>query len=122
MQTSETRKGSVNTMTSSLPAGDAVTTNDSADPALDEDAPPATGLEPDTATNAAGQGEVSASTDVPPTPNQNDEQTSATTTLDGPALENDEMRRGTEDLVSSEEKLAEARDYGDELTAKTLPS
>ena len=110
-------------MTSNLPAGDAVTPNDSAGPALGEDAPPATGLEPDTAADAAGKGKASASADVAPTPDSADGQPPPThTTLSGPALENDEMRRGTEDLLSSEEKLAEAREFGDDVAARTRPS
>jgi hypothetical protein len=103
-------------MTSSLPAGDAVTTNDPADPALDEDAPTATGLEPDTAANAPGEGEASGSADVANTADRDDGRPrDPHTTLDGPALENDEIRRGTEDLLSSEEKLAEAKEYRDEV-------
>jgi hypothetical protein len=110
-------------MTSNLPAGDAVTTDDSADPALDEDAPAATGVGPDAPSNAPGEREVSGSADVANTADQDDGRPPvAHTTLDGPALENDEMRRGTEDLLSSEEKLAEAKEYRDEVAAKTPPT
>jgi len=107
-------------MTSSMPPGDAVTTDDSADAALDEDAPPATGLEPDTAADAPGEGGASA--DVAPTPDQDGQPQAVPTTLVGPALENVEMRRGTEDLQSSEEKLAQAKEYADAVAAKTLPT
>ena len=41
---------------------------------------------------------------------------SARTELDGPALENDEMRRATDDLRSSEDKSAQARDFAEQLS------
>lgn len=43
------------------------------------------------------------------------------TVLDGPALENEEMRRGTEDLRSSQDKTAQARDFADDVARKTEP-
>jgi hypothetical protein len=45
----------------------------------------------------------------------------AKTVLDGPALENEEMRRGTEDLRSSQDKIAQAREFADEVARKTEP-
>ncbi len=41
--------------------------------------------------------------------------------LDGPALENDEMRRGTDDLQASEDSIAEAREYAADVRSHTLP-
>ena len=41
--------------------------------------------------------------------------------LDGPAEENDEMRRGTSDLQSSQEKSAEAKEIAADLRGSTLP-
>ena len=75
--------------------------------ALDDDAAPDTGLEE--------QG-VAGSADVEPT-NQPDQPV----VVDGPAAENDEMRRGTSDLQSSTEKSAEAREIFNELQRKVLP-
>ena len=43
------------------------------------------------------------------------------TVLDGPALENEEMRKGTEDLRSSEDKVAQAREFADEVARRTEP-
>jgi hypothetical protein len=84
--------------------------------ALDDDAAPDTGLEPDTATDAVGEQGVAGSADVEPT-NQPDQPV----VVDGPAAENDEMRRGTSDLQSSTEKSAEAREIFNDLQRKVLP-
>lgn len=46
---------------------------------------------------------------------------SGRTVLDGPALENEEMLRGTEDLRSSEDKVAQAREYADKVARRTEP-
>lgn len=56
-------------------------------------------------------------------PNDSGDTPSATgkTVLDGPALENEEMRRGTEELRSSEEKIAQAREFSDEVARRTEP-
>ena len=43
------------------------------------------------------------------------------TVPDGPALENEEMRRGTEDLQSSETKIRQAREFAKEVARKTEP-
>jgi len=94
-------------MTSSLPAGDGLTSDGPAQTALDENAAPQTGSEPDTAPDAAGEEATPA--------------TSGGTELDGPALENPEMHRATDDLRSSEVKSADAREIADELAAKTQP-
>ena len=96
------------TMTSSLPAGDGLTSDAPAETALDENAAPETGSEPDTAPDAAGEGSTPAA--------------HSGTELDGPALENPEMHRATEDLQSSEEKSAAAREIADDLAASTQPT
>jgi hypothetical protein len=95
-------------MTSSLPAGDGLTSDAPAETALDENAAPETGSEPDTAPDAAGEGSTPAA--------------HSGTELDGPALENPEMHRATEDLQSSEEKSAAAREIADDLAASTQPT
>ncbi|MET0862724.1 MAG: hypothetical protein ABWZ98_00170 [Nakamurella sp.] len=134
-----------------LPSGDGTVGSAGPDTALDEDAAPDTGLEPDTAGDAAGASSSSAAADVGPTsdPDVRDAETpdgsapepadddqdsrslvteshaeppSTVTELDGPALENDEMRAGTADLQSSEKKSQEARAIADDLTNKTQPS
>jgi len=134
-----------------LPSGDGTVGAAGPDTALDEDAAPDTGLEPDTAGDAAGDGSSTASADVGPSsdPDVRDAETpdgpaaddadddqdsraavtesraeprSNVTELDGPALENDEMRAGTADLQSSEKKSQEAREIADDLTSKTQPS
>jgi hypothetical protein len=46
----------------------------------------------------------------------------ARTVLDGPALENEEMRRGTEDLQSSEAKIDQARELAHEVARRTEPA
>ena len=92
-------------MTSSLPAGDGLTSDGPTETALDENAAPPTGSEPDTAPDAAGE-------ESTPT-------AGGGTELDGPALENPEMHRATEDLQSSEAKSAAAREIADELAAST---
>ena len=93
-------------MTTSMPSGDGTVPGSSPASGLDEDAAPAAGLDPDTPAEPAGQGRR------PPDH----------TELDGPALENDEIRRATDDLQSSEVKSAAAREIVDELTAKTNPT
>jgi len=134
-----------------LPSGDGTVGAAGPDRALDEDAAPDTGLEPDTAGDAAGAGSSSASANVGPStdPDVRDAETpdasadddstdqqdsrsemteshaeppSTVTELDGPALENDEMRAGTAYLQSSEKKSQEAREIADDLTNKTQPS
>ena len=45
----------------------------------------------------------------------------AKTILDGPALENEEMRRGTEELRSSQDKIAQAREFADDVARQTEP-
>jgi hypothetical protein len=134
-----------------LPSGDGTVGAVGPDTALDEDAAPDTGLEPDTAGDAAGAGSSSAAAGVGPVSDPDvrdaetpggtsagateDEQNSRSavtethaeppsnvTELDGPALENDEMRAGTADLQSSEKKTQEAREIADDLTNKTQPS
>ena len=88
---------------------------DDLDAALDQDAAPDEGAEPDT----AGADEETA-TDVDGVPASGAD-AAARTVLDGPALENDEMRRGTADLQSSEGKIAEAREFASEVANKTEP-
>ncbi|WP_395725542.1 hypothetical protein [Nakamurella sp.] len=47
--------------------------------------------------------------------------TAGKTVLDGPALENEQMRRGTEDLRSSQDKTAQAREFADDVARTTEP-
>ena len=156
-------------MTSSLPAGDGLSTGAGPSPALDEDEGPATGNEPDTARAAAGEHRVSAAEDdgddapgdsgapdasaaaAPAAPDaagprQGDSSTAAGAVegldpaqardsldpdshrraadkveLDGPALENDEMRKATEDLQASQQASAEAREFAADVRQQTLP-
>jgi hypothetical protein len=134
-----------------LPSGDGTVGSAGPDTALDEDAAPGTGLEPDTAGDAAGSGSSSAAADVGPvsdpdaraaqTPDgastgaaedESDGRSAVTeshaeppsdvTELDGPALQNDEMRAATADLQSSEKKSQEAREIAGDLTRDTQPS
>jgi len=44
------------------------------------------------------------------------------TVLDGPALENEEMRRGTQDLQSSEAKIDQAREHAHDVARATEPA
>ena len=46
---------------------------------------------------------------------------SARTPLDGPAGQNPAMRRGTEDLESSQDKLEQAREFADDVARRTEP-
>jgi hypothetical protein len=96
------------TMTSSLPAGDGLTSDAPTGSALDDTAAPKTGSEPDTAPDAAGEESTPTSR--------------GGTELDGPALENPEMHRATEDLRSSEVKSQQAREIADDLAASTQPT
>ena len=120
-------------MTTSMPSGDGTVTDSPTESAVDEEAAPATGLDPDTAPDAAGEtdtsvaaGEdapVAAGEDKPVAANAAPEREAAPvadrTVLDGPALQNPEMHRATEDLQSSEDKIADARQIADDLSAAT---
>ncbi len=103
-------------MTTDLPQNEAAHEDDVPTAALDEDAAPDTGLEPDTAPDAAGE---------QPGPGGDESVDAGTaaerTELTGPALENDEMRRGTDALRSSEDNSAEARQIADDLARRTEP-
>ena len=117
----------------------------SSEAALDEDAAPDTGLEPDTAGDAAGEDDATAPADQAHTPNAEPDRTvenpAGVTTgkepaadshparahperavLDGPALENDEMARATDDLQSSQDKSAAAKEIVADLIGKTQPT
>ncbi len=105
-------------MTARLPDNDSLTDrgepDDLAPAAVDDDAAPIGGAEPDTAgSESRSQPDVDG---VPTGPDA-----AARTVLDGPALENEEMRRATEDLRSSEAKSAQAREFADEVARKTEP-
>lgn len=103
-------------MTASLPTNDPGNeTDDVPGAALDSDAAPGTGAEPDTGGPAAA-----AEPDVDGMPDAGPD-AAARTVLDGPALENEQMRRGTEDLRSSEDKIAQAREFADDVARKTEP-
>lgn len=86
---------------------------------LDDDAAPESGLEPDTAADAAGEQDTSGSADTsvdaagPPPDGR--------VVLDGPAAENEDISRATADLQSSRDKSAQAQEIADDLAAKTLP-
>lgn len=103
-------------MTPSLPTDDPGNQTDgSATAALDSDAAPATGREPDTAGPAAAtEPDVVAGSDAGPDP-------AVDALLAGPAQENDEMRRGTEDLQSSQVKIAQAREFAEDVARSTEP-
>jgi hypothetical protein len=103
-------------VTSGLPQDDATHEEDVATAALDDDAAPDTGLEPDTAADAAGEtgGPAVAAPESPATGPR-------LTKLSGPAAENDEMRRATDDLRSSEGKSEQARQIADDISRRTEP-
>ncbi len=104
-------------MTTDLPQNEGSLEDDVPAAALDEDAAPDTGLEPDTAPDAAGENAA------PDGSESLDPGTAGgRTVLAGPALENNEMRRGTDDLRSSEENSAEARQIADDLARRTEPA
>lgn len=100
-------------MTAAGPDNDS-SPDDIAPAALDEDAAPEGGAEPDTAGAGGASGPDVEGVPVGP-------DATARTVLDGPALENEEMRRGTEDLRSSVAKTAQAREFADEVARKTEP-
>lgn len=136
-------------MTSSLPSGDGTSPGTGPSSALDEDALPDTGTEPDTAETAAGQDQISAAPDAPHAagpgaddtstpaetveaenpaaaqddldPDSRDNRPSDKVELDGPAVDNEEVRRATEDLRSSEDSIAEAREYAEDVRSHTEP-
>ena len=131
-------------MTTSMPTGDGTVADGPARSAVDEDAAPTTGLEPDTAADAAGGTDSSAAdaaTQVDPAtepgnrsaesvddhgqpatePESPEVAPADRTVLDGPALENPEMHRATDDLRSSQDKTADAREIADKLAAATQP-
>ena len=104
-------------MTASLPENDPGNDTDGvATTALDDDAAPGDGAEPDTGgPAAAGEPEVDRVPERGP-------DAAARTLLDGPAAENPEMRKGTEDLQSSQDKIAQARDFADDVARRTEPA
>jgi hypothetical protein len=137
-------------MSTSLPSGEGSLTGETTRSEVDPETAPSTGLEPDTAADAAGAHQTTPSDGNAPAPDVDEENradprdgadapvendgsaaaddskdattgspTSARTELDGPALENPEMRRATEDLQSSEEKTAQAREFSDDLVKQT---
>lgn len=87
--------------------------------ALDDNAAPTTGSEPDTSSEPASDPAVSeeALTEAV----EADGADSGQTVLDGPALENEEMHKATDDLRSSEQKSAQAKEIADDFVAKTEP-
>jgi hypothetical protein len=97
-------------MTTSMPTGDGTVPDGPTRSEVDQDAAPTTGLEPDTAADAAGE-TTSTPAGAP----------ADRTVLDGPALENQEMHRATDDLRSSQDKTAAAREIADELASTTQP-
>lgn len=104
-------------MTASLPENDPGNDTDGvATAALDDDAAPGDGAEPDTAGPAAA-----TEPDVPGVPEAAPD-AAARTVLDGPAAENSEMRRGTEDLQSSQDKIEQAREFAQDVARGTEPA
>ena len=93
-------------MTASMPSGDGTVTDGPTRSARDDEAAPGTGLEPDAGADPSGETASPA----------------GRTILDGPALENAEMQLATDDLRSSEDKSAAAREIADQLAAQTLPT
>lgn len=103
-------------MTASLPTSDPGNEPDDVPAvALDSDAAPGTGTEPDTGMPAAAEPDVDGVPDAGP-------DAAARTLLDGPAGQNPEMRRGTEDLESSRDKLEQAREFADDVARRTEPA
>jgi hypothetical protein len=90
--------------------------NTAQEAALDDDAAPTTGTEPDTASQSPSEPDSSSPPATAAAPVGD-----GRTVLDGPALENEEMRGATEELRSSEQKSAQARDIAQDLVAKTEP-
>ncbi len=133
-------------MTTSMPSGDGTVTDSPTRSAVDELAAPTTGLDPDTAADAPGETDTSAASQAQPESDPDTRGGTATgsasdagdeasavadagtspapadrTVLDGPALENEEMHRATDDLRSSQDKTAAAREIADKLAAATQP-
>jgi hypothetical protein len=125
-------------MTTSMPTGDGTVTDGPAQSEVDQEAAPTSGLEPDTAVDAAGEADAGSAPEVDPgtrpdagsaEPSEDREQSAAETrsspaertVLGGPALENEEMHRATDDLRSSQDKTAAAREIADKLAATTQP-
>jgi hypothetical protein len=110
-----------------MPAGEGSLTSDTTRSEVDPETAPTTGLEPDTAADAAGAQETTPADENAAPDEENSAVESAApsgasaqrTELDGPALENPEMRRATDDLRSSEEKTAQAREFSDDLVKQT---
>lgn len=65
--------------------------------------------------------DLPARPDVDAVPDQ-DPHAAARTPLDGPAAENPEMRKGTEDLRSSQAKIEQAREFADDVARRTEPA
>lgn len=107
-------------MTAGLPENntpsDPSEADDTSPASLDADAAPTDGREPDTAGPADA-----TDPDVDPVPATGPD-AAARTVLDGPALENEEMRRGTQTLRSSEVKPAQAREFADEVARQADPA
>ena len=131
-------------MTTSMPTGDGTVADGPTRSAVDEEAAPTTGLEPDTAADAAGETDSATAgqttkmdSDIgsgnpsaepvdddgqpAPEPESREVAPADRTVLDGPALENSEMHRATDDLRSSQDKTAAAREIADKLAAATQP-
>ena len=112
-------------MTTSMPSGDGTVTDAPSQSALDDDAAPTTSLDPDApaaddaARDAPTPDGPAADDPAPDAPASN--APDGRTVLDGPALENREMHLATEDLRSSEDKTASAREIVSDLARKTQP-
>lgn len=89
--------------------------------ALDDNAAPTTGSEPDTSSEPASDPAVSEEALTEAVEADGSAAGDGRTVLDGPALENDEMHKATDDLRSSEQKSAQAKEIAADFVAKTEP-
>lgn len=89
--------------------------------ALDDNAAPETGNEPDTPSESASDPAVSEDALTEALEADGDAVPDQRTVLDGPALENDEMHKATDDLRSSEEKTGQAKEIASDFVARTEP-
>ena len=86
--------------------------------ALDDDAAPDTGSEPDTPSASASDPAVSEEALTEAVEADGEGAGTGRTVLDGPALTNPEMHKATDDLQSSEEKSEQAKEFAGEVAAK----
>lgn len=90
--------------------------------ALDDDAAPGTGSDPDTPSESAADPAVSEEALTEAVEADGEDAGNGRTELDGPALTNPEMHRATDDLQSSEAKSEQAREFAGEVAASQRDS